>query len=214
MGIPKRKRCPTLQKTTNHIAHIIVAAGSSSRMGSPKQLLPWKNSSLIEHEIEKSLQLKELTSFVILGANFELIQKKIQHFSIETVHNQHWKSGMGSSISCGVHYIMKNERSFDAVLITLVDQPLIDTLHLNNLISEFDKNQDAIVATKMKSRIGVPAIFPRCYFKELFDLNEDYGARYIIKKYGDQILTIDGKDKTDDIDTMEQYKALSERVKE
>ncbi|WP_299439341.1 nucleotidyltransferase family protein [uncultured Aquimarina sp.] len=203
-----------MQKTTNNIAHIIVAAGSSSRLGSPKQLLAWKNSTLIGHEVEKSLQLKNLTTFVVLGANFELIQKEIKHFSVEILYNQNWKSGMGSSISFGIQHIMEVQRSFDAALITLVDQPLIDTIHLDSLISKFNKNKDTVVATAIKDRRGVPAIFPKTFFKELLGLKEDYGARHIMKKYKDHIMTIDGKGKTDDIDTIEQYNVLLKRDKE
>ncbi|AXT49336.1 nucleotidyltransferase family protein [Aquimarina sp. BL5] len=196
------------------IAHIILAAGSSSRLGSPKQLLPWKNSSLIVNEIEKSLQLRTLTTFVVLGAHFETIQKEIKHFPVEILHNTNWESGMGASISFGIEHIVKNEKNVEAVLITLVDQPLIDEEHLNNLISKFNKNQEAIIATSMKDRIGVPAIFSKRYFNELLELNEDYGARQIIKKYKDLIIATDGKDKTYDIDTKEQYKRLSERIKQ
>ncbi len=160
------------------------------------------------------MQLKKLTTFVVLGANFEIIQKEIKHFPVEILYNKNWKLGMGASISFGMQQILKDEENFDAVLITLADQPLIDEVHLHSLISKFNKNQDAIIATSMKDRIGVPAIFSKRYFKELLALNEDYGARQIIKKYEDHIITIDGKDKTDDIDTKEQYNALSERVKQ
>ncbi|WP_298319371.1 nucleotidyltransferase family protein [uncultured Aquimarina sp.] len=191
-----------------------MAAGSSSRLGSPKQLLPWKNSSLIVNEIEKSLQLRTLTTFVVLGAHFETIQKEIKHFPVEILHNTNWESGMGASISFGIEHIVKNEKNVKAVLVTLVDQPLIDEEHLNSLISKFNKNQEAIIATSMKDRIGVPAIFSKRYFKELLALNEDYGARQIIKKHKDLIIAIDGKDKTYDIDTKEQYKRLSERIKQ
>nr|WP_299254751.1 nucleotidyltransferase family protein [uncultured Aquimarina sp.] len=191
-----------------------MAAGSSSRLGSPKQLLPWKNTSLIANEIEKSLKLKNLETLIVLGAHFEIILKEIKHFPVVILHNKNWELGMGASISFGIQQILKYKENFEGVLITLVDQPLIDEEHLNNLISKFNENQDAIIATSMKDRIGVPAIFARHYFKELLLLKEDYGARQIIKKYESHIINIDGKDKTDDIDTKEQYKALLERVKQ
>ncbi|MHA7057115.1 nucleotidyltransferase family protein [Aquimarina sp. M1] len=204
-----------MQAISKKIGHIILAAGSSSRMGSPKQLLPWKsNSSLILHEIEKSLSLKKLTTFVVLGANFEMIEKEIIHLPVEILYNQHWQSGMGTSISCGLRHILQDEVNVEGVLITLIDQPMIDENHLKSLISKFDKGQEGIVATITNERIGVPAIFSSQYFDELSVLNNDYGARQIIKKYKKDISTINGKGKTDDIDTIEQYKALLERVKE
>ncbi len=149
-----------------------------------------------------------------MGAHFEIILKEIKHFPVVILHNKNWELGMGASISFGIQQILKYKENFEGVLITLVDQPLIDEEHLNNLISKFNENQDAIIATSMKDRIGVPAIFARHYFKELLLLKEDYGARQIIKKYESHIINIDGKDKTDDIDTKEQYKALLERVKQ
>lgn len=160
------------------------------------------------------MQLRTLTTFVVLGAYFEIIQKEIKHFPVEILHNTNWELGMGASISFGIEHIVKNEKNVEAVLITLVDQPLIDEEHLNSLISKFNKNQEAIIATSMKDQIGVPAIFSKRYFKELLALNEDYGARQIIKEYKDLIIAIDGKDKTYDIDTKEQYKRLSERIKQ
>jgi len=210
----QEKQFIVLQRIIKNIAHIILAAGSSSRMGVPKQLLPWKNSSLIGCEIKKSLQLKELTTFVVLGANFEIIKKEIEHDPVEVLYNPNWRLGMGTSISVGIQHILKNNTLFGAVLITLVDQPFMDVIHLRSLISKYIENENKIIATKMKDRIGVPAIFPNPYFEVLSDLKEDYGARHIIKKYKDHIISIDGKNKTDDIDTPEQYKALSKRVKE
>nr|WP_299242867.1 nucleotidyltransferase family protein [uncultured Aquimarina sp.] len=191
-----------------------MAAGSSSRLGSPKQLLPWKNTSLIANEVEKSLKLKRLVTVVVLGAHFEIIQKEIKHFPVEILYNKNWKSGMGASISFGIRHILNDDILYDAVLISLIDQPFIDEVHFGKLISEFDKNQNTIITTGMKDRMGVPAIFPRGYFEELLALNEDYGARMIIKNNMNQIITVDGKDMTDDIDTIEQYRVLSKRVKE
>jgi len=157
----------------NHIAHIILAAGSSSRMGSPKQLLPWKSGSLIEHELRKSMQIEQLTTYVVLGANFEIIKKEITHFPVHVLRNENWHLGMGTSISFGVQHILNAKRMYDALLITLVDQPFVDIEHLNSLILGYTQNQDKIIATEMKDVMGVPAIFPKEYFEELaFILHE------------------------------------------
>ncbi|WP_299181072.1 nucleotidyltransferase family protein [uncultured Aquimarina sp.] len=197
-----------------NVVHIILAAGPSSRMGTPKQLLPWQGDSLIVNEIKKSLDLKLVETYVVLGANFELIEKEINCYSIHILKNKQWKLGMGSSINHGIRHLMNNQVDFDAVLFSLVDQPLIKVQHLSNLISKFDSNPNRIVATKMKSRIGVPAIFPKTFCPALSKLEEDFGARYIIEKHKDDLITIDGGDKTIDIDTLEQYNALLKREKE
>ncbi|WP_378174719.1 NTP transferase domain-containing protein [Aquimarina sp. SS2-1] len=191
-----------------------MAAGSSSRMGSPKQLLSWNGDFLILHEIQKSLSINQLTTFVILGANFEVIRREIAHMPVEILNNENWELGMGASISFGIQQILKGDKDFDAVLISLVDQPFIDRIHLLNLILEFNKNQAKIIVTSDKGKSSVPAIFPQQYFNELSLLDKDYGARYIIKKYKGQISSIDGTGKTDDIDTIKDYKALLQRIKE
>ncbi|WP_366944308.1 nucleotidyltransferase family protein [uncultured Aquimarina sp.] len=196
------------------IAHIILAAGASTRMGSPKQLLPWKEESLIVSEIKKVQKLSQLETYVILGANFDLINKEIEHLPVRILYNQSWQSGMGTSISTGVRHIMSATKKYKAVLISLIDQPFIDLAHFNNLIQHYTENPNAIVATAMQAKIGVPAMFSSIYFEELSELKEDFGARYIIKKYKDKVITLDGKNKTDDMDTMEQYRLLIKRLKE
>ncbi len=196
----------------NHkIAHFILAAGSSSRMGISKQLLPWRHTSLLGWEIEKSLQLESLDTYVILGANMANIRKEISQYPVVILYNDNWQSGMGSSIGYGMSYLIENNLVYDSVLITLVDQPLIDQEHLLSLITlsnQFPKN---IVATDLGSRYGVPALFPASFFEELVVLNQDYGARHIIKKYAHQLVVVDGKGKTDDIDTLKAYKILKNR---
>lgn len=183
-------------------------------MGSPKQLLPWKEESLIVSEIKKVQKLPQVETYVILGANFDLIHKEIKHLPVHILYNKSWESGMGTSISTGVRHIMSAKKKYKAVLISLIDQPFLDLEHFNNLIDHYVKNTSAIVATVMKNKRGVPAIFSNIYFQELSVLKEDFGARYIIKKYEDKVITVDGENKTDDMDTIEQYKLLIKRLKE
>jgi len=150
-------------------------------MGQSKQLLPWKRGTLLSHAIEKSLQLKQLNTFVILGAHFQTIKKEITHFPITIVQNKDWESGMGTSIRSAITYFSENSLHFKAVLITLVDQPLIDVVY--------------------------------SFFGELAGLTEDYGARYILRKHKHIVIPIEGEDKVEDIDTIEQYQSLLDREK-
>ncbi len=190
------------------IAQLILAAGASSRMGAPKQLLPWKDTTLIGHAITQSLAIEEVSTFVVLGAHYELIYNQINKFPVTILNNVNWQSGMGSSIQIGVKTILAHDLSFDAVLISLIDQPLIKLTDYNALITKFIANTNPIVASDLGSRIGVPAIFSKDIFMELMQLEEDYGARYIIKKYINQIKTISIVEKGIDIDTKQQYQKI------
>lgn len=193
------------------IAILILAAGSSSRMGTPKQLLPWRKTTLIECSIEQALALQKASVYVVLGAYYKLIYNKICHFPVTVIHNTNWQSGIGSSISFGIKKIVEQDNLlYDAVLISLIDQPLIDNQHLERLITIYRQNENTFVATGLKDRVGVPAIIPSSHFYDLLHLQEDFGAKYIIKK--NKVITIPVFDKGIDIDTKEEYEALLKKV--
>ena len=105
---------------------MILAAGSSSRMGQPKQLLPWKDSFLLNHTISVAESIQPFITVVVLGANYERINSKIQHRRVVVFRNLKWKEGLGSSIACGINFIQNAGDPVDGVLIILPDQPLIN----------------------------------------------------------------------------------------
>lgn len=190
-----------------NIAILILAAGASNRMGVTKQLLPWKHTTLLEHTIETVLKLNIENMFVVLGANIELIHSKIKSYPIEIIHNINWQNGLGSSIACGVKYIQNLAKTSDGVLIVLADQPFIDVTHLNILIESFFNKKSKIVTTSYnKDKEGVPAIFDASYFKELSNLNDDFGAKELIKN--NKTLSVKASNKIMDIDTKTEYEKL------
>ena len=195
-----------MRKAPPKIAIIILAAGASSRMGKIKQLLPWKQTTLIGNAIEQALDSKADDVFVVLGANYQLISKEIKQENITIIYNKNWTLGMGSSIVCAMDFFDKKHKKYDGVLITLVDQPLIDVIYFNMLINKFIDNN--IIASKYKNRVGVPAIFSLKYFNELRQLNGDIGARNLILKHINDVKKIDAFDKIQDIDSIESYEHL------
>ena len=192
-----------------NIAILILAAGNSSRMGEPKQLLPWKNSILLNHSIHTATQVTNSKTYVVLGANHDLIKSKLKRDDIEILHNTNWKSGLGSSIAFGVKSIMTSEYKFDGVLIKLSDQPLIDSNYLAGLIRLFKAVNNQIIASIYKSKkLGVPALFDSCYFEELSKLNQDKGAKKLITDHIDNVITVNANHLIADIDTKEDYQKL------
>lgn len=186
---------------------LILAAGASTRMGEKtKQLLPWKDTTLLGHAIQQANKVSE-SVVVVLGANAENILKSIPN-QLETVVNPEWEKGMGSSISVGVKYLLDKKKSVDGVLIMLGDQPFLDATYLKELMQEFEKGGHHIVATSYGEKLGVPAIFERSLIAELAVLDQDFGARHIIEKYGNQAKAIRPNGKEIDIDTIEVYNQL------
>lgn len=190
--------------TSNYkIAGLLIAAGSSKRMGKPKQLLPWGDTNLLQHAIAQLKASKIHKVFVVLGANFNLINSKIDSTGIHIIKNENWQMGMGTSIASGISEIGTGD--YDAALITLGDQPFQDSLHYDSLIDKYLEKKN-IVATALEKKAIVPAVFPEQYFEQLKSLRGDAGARTILAENKVRTFFIPSNGKDIDIDTPEDYK--------
>ena len=184
---------------------ILLAAGGSSRMGQAKQLLPWGNTSLIQHQLEMLSPVAD-PLIVVLGSGAEEIKPVIGDKSVTVVINENWEAGMGTSVAAGVKTLTHFPRVACA-LFALVDQPLVNTEHYFKLIQTFCPGKKQIVASLSSSAwLGVPALFDSYYFEELSLLNGKQGAKSVIQKYSDQVICVDGGHQLEDIDTPEAYR--------
>ena len=189
---------------------LILAAGSSSRMGKIKQLLPWKDSTLLEHTIKIAKSSKANQLIVILGSNARLIKETIKTKTNNVIflENTEWKSGMGTSISCGVNYLLDLNNDTDAVLILLADQALIDTEYLDEIIGIYSNSKIELIGSRYGDKIGVPALFKRTYFTDLQKLDGDNGAQLILNKCTNKVHVLNPLGKVYDVDTLEDYNKL------
>ncbi len=193
------------------ISAIILAAGASTRMeGGIKQLLPWENTTLLEHAISQAKSVFEEV-YVVLGANADTITQNLI-LDAGLIQNPDWKSGLGSSIAAGVQHVINTDKKPTGILLMLADQPLIDPSFLNELKNSFISGDSNIVATSYNDKLGVPAIFRKSLFRELAELNQDFGARDIIKKHKEQSRSVDPHGKAVDIDTKEKYLQLIDKL--
>lgn len=198
-----------MKNTKPNIVTVVLAAGASSRMGKPKQLLPWGDSSLLKHTIQTVLKIKNQEVVVVLGANFEKVKAEILDCSVKILNNTSWELGLGKSIATAVTYIQENLIGVDAVMITLADQPLITTAFLEQLSHTFNSTKNSIVATSYKEgKYGVPVIFDKIYFKELMILNDDEGAKHLLKKHKASVKILKCSTENLDIDSKEDYDDL------
>ncbi len=187
------------------IGLVILAAGSSSRMGQPKQLLPFQGESLIRHCIETALQSRCFPIVVVLGANWEVIQLEIEDLPVFTVTNTDWEAGMASSIRLGLQTLLKNAESIEAAIFMLCDQPFVSAKLLNKLMVEYLQDQKSIVASGYGKTLGVPSLFDRQLFDELLNLQGQEGARTLIKAYAEEVHCVSFPEGSIDIDTPEDY---------
>lgn len=187
---------------------LILAAGESKRMGNPKQLLSWKDKSLIQHAIDSVSELNYDHAFLVVGAYSERILGTIDKKGLDTVFNDRWEDGMASSLAFGLKQLLKTEPDLGAVLITLADLPLIGVGHLELLCRAYQSTAKQIIATQYKDTMGVPVVFGKKYFEELLLLNGDAGAKMILKKHADEIHYVESEQPYFDVDTPEAYERL------
>ncbi len=195
-----------MTRPSANIALVILAAGASRRMGkTTKQLLQWKNTTLLGNAIAVAEKSNTKNVVVVLGADAERIKSTITSTRSTIAINEDWVSGLGTSIACGIQELNTTMGDCDGVLLMLADQPFIDVDYLNLLIQGFSVSNKKIIATNYNGKAGVPAILDKSYFPELLELKGDNGAKMILRSAGKDIEMLDPKNKTFDIDTLADY---------
>ena len=193
-----------------NIAILILAAGSSSRMGVAKQLLPVGKSTLLGVTIENALQSNASKTYCVLGANDQSIKTSILKYDVETIYNPNYKSGLSSSIVSGIEHLSK--KNYDAVLIALGDQPLITNRYFNTMIDAYKLNTENIISSMYNSTFGVPSIIPKPYFDKLLQLKGDKGAKDWLNSRKQTIITVESTNLMD-IDTKKEYQDYLNSIK-
>jgi molybdenum cofactor cytidylyltransferase len=187
---------------------IILAAGASVRMGSPKQQLPYKGSTLLQHAINEALQTHVAIVIVVLGAGADEIAAGINSPSVIIARNADWQQGMGSSIRTGVAALLQAAPQIEEVLMLLGDQPLVDAPLLEKIMTVKGKAGKRIVACTYGNTIGVPALFDKRYFNDLLALDGETGARKLLQRFKDDMEVVDFPGGATDIDTPEDYQKI------
>ncbi len=184
----------------NHKLDILVmAAGTSSRLGHPKQLLELNNHALLWHAATQALQLTSHVT-IVLGHQSEQCRDAIKDLSLKIVVNENYNEGLGSSIAYGVSTL----DDCNWVLIMLCDQPLIPSTHYKSLIRTSNENPELIIASHYDKKSGVPAVFPKQYFSALRELKGDKGAKVLLDTNIYQYIPL-SKEYSRDIDTQEDW---------
>jgi molybdenum cofactor cytidylyltransferase len=186
---------------------VILAAGSSSRLGFPKQTLLYKGKTLLELAIEAGLKSKCKPVMVVLGANAEAIEPGIKHNDVTLIHNPHWAEGMTSAIRVAISHLEKHIE-IDSVIIMLCDQPFVNRALIDSLLYKQQQTGSQIVACAYKNTIGVPVLFKRSLFTELLSLQGQDGAKKLLQAHPDDIATVPFEKGGIDIDTLADYEDL------
>lgn len=195
-------------KTGEKIGVLILAAGSSSRLGYPKQLVEFRGIPLLQHSINVAESLNLDINILVLGAKAEEIEKEIDIRDFKIVINENWKDGMGTSISKGISEALKLENELDHVLVLLSDQPFVTKEKILELIDVQMKTEKQGTFSEYAGEIGVPAIFSKETFSDLQKLKKDQGGKKLLLDNKIEFETLRFEGGNFDVDTPEDVELL------
>jgi len=184
---------------------IILAAGSSSRLGRPKQLLDYKGKTLLQTVVNEALETDCRSVIVVLGANAKEIASQHQNDRVNFVINESWENGMASSIVAGLSTMIKNNSEIESIIIAVADQAFIKMSNFNNLTEKQKETGKNIIASTYAETIGTPVLFKKDYFEALLSLTGAEGAKKILKQYPKDVETVVFEQGEIDIDTETDY---------
>jgi molybdenum cofactor cytidylyltransferase len=187
------------------IAAVLLAAGSSSRMGEPKQLLHWGQRTLVEHAADALLLTGCRPVVVVLGHQAERVREVLTGKPLSIVTHNGFAAGLGSSLAAGVAAALMEAPELEAVLVTLCDQPRVDAVVLARLIAAYNRARPAILASSYAGTRGVPAVFRRDVLGMLAQLDAGSGAKALLARHDLDVQSIELPEAADDVDTKEDY---------
>ena len=188
---------------------IVLAAGNSSRMGSPKQLLVYQEKTFLERIIDTALEIFDPNKIVlVLGARHHEISSVIKNKNIQIVINENWESGMASSIHAGMKTMSDIFPEMKRCFISVCDQPYLTRDLFVEMLQLQETSSKEIVVAKYADTIGVPALFSKKYFKPLRELTGEQGAKKIIQQNMSDVECFEFEQGAVDIDTPSDYNHL------
>lgn len=170
------------------LAAVILAAGESRRMGSPKALLPFQSGTFLEHLLGVTCHPKIGVVRVVLGAHAEEICGRLNLDPATVVVNADWEQGQLSSIQAALRSLSAG--ASDGILLCLVDHPLVSAAIIAALIQQFYATGKLIVLPTYKGKRGHPVIFASSLYEELLAAPLDQGARAVVWAHSAEVLEV------------------------
>jgi len=195
----------------DRIPILLLAAGSSSRMGQSKQLLMIDHEPLLRRTARTAIHSNVGEIVIVLGSNEQAHKAVIEDLPVHIVANPNWPKGMGTSIKLGLDYVRTQWPECKAVIISVCDQPYLTAIHLNNLALKFINSDQPIIASFYDNTLGVPVVFDHALFNELSRIDDQEGAKKIVQRMGNSVVPIPFPLGEVDLDTKDDYDTFNKQ---
>ncbi len=183
---------------------VILAAGASTRLGQPKQILLYRGEALVKRSAAAALAAGCQPVIVVTGATAAEIASSLRGLQVELLANENWRRGLGTSIRVGLAQVA----DCDAVLLLVCDQPAVDADHLRRLIARQEETGQPMIASHYSGTAGVPALFTRACFSDLQSIADHAGAKTLLQQRPEAVATVDFPAGALDIDTPADLSSL------
>lgn len=193
------------------IGAVVLAAGSSSRMGSPKQTLRFRGESLLRRAAQAAINAGCYPVVVVTGAYADLSRRELEGLDVREVLNTYWETGMASSVRAGIEALVNEDADVSAAVVLLCDQPHVTTNVISSLVAAYRSTGSPVVSSTYDGSFGVPALFDRTLFHELTQLDGLAGAKEVIKRHRAEAHFLPFQNGKVDVDTQDDFARLIER---
>jgi len=183
----------------------ILAAGPSTRFGSPKQLVRLAGEPVLHQVVAHAARVVGQSVTVVIGAHARQVAQALRQRAASIALNRDWEEGIASSIRVAVR---SAPPASSALLLLLADQVAVTAEDLKRLHAAWRRHPVLIAAALYGGAPGLPAIFPRWAFTDLLDLRGDQDPRLVLRRNVDRLVRIPMPNAGIDLDTPEDLLLL------
>ncbi|HEV3471302.1 MAG TPA: nucleotidyltransferase family protein [Pyrinomonadaceae bacterium] len=197
-----------VENSSAGVGAVILAAGSSSRMGRPKQSLTFGGLSLLRRAALAALGAGCRPVVVVTGAHAEQSRGELRGLDVREAVNERWETGMASSVRAGLETLLRADAGAAAVVLMLCDQPYVTAEVVGRLVAAHRATGSPVVASRYGGSFGAPALFARAVFAELARLEGEAGAKQVIKSHAAEAHYVPFPGGEMDVDTPDDFSRL------
>ena len=198
-----------IERNAMNVGAVVLAAGSSSRMGRPKQTLQFQGVSLLRRAAIAALDATCRPVVVVMGSHAEMSRRELEQLDVHEAFNPEWETGMGSSVRAGIEALISIDADVAAAVLLLCDQPHVTSTVVFSLLAAHHTTGRPIIASAYGESFGVPALFSRTLFAELTQLAGSSGAKEIIKRHASEAHFLPFPEGEVDVDTPDDFSSLT-----